>query len=49
MSPSTGSIEGGTVVTITGTNFDNTRKQPVVTIGGKINMFLALDFLIKSY
>jgi hypothetical protein len=35
VSPSTGSTEGGTLLTITGQNFDETTTRASVTIGGE--------------
>lgn len=42
VSPSTGSINGGSLITITGTNFDTTAQQTLVFIGQTINWICSI-------
>lgn len=48
VSPSTGSINGGSLITITGTNFDTTAQQTLVFIGQTINWICSIESITST-
>lgn len=48
VSPSTGSISGGSLITITGTNFDTTPQQTLVFIGQTINWICSIETITST-
>ena len=48
VSPASGSISGGSLITITGTNFDTTAQQTLVFIGQTINWICSIETITST-
>lgn len=48
VSPASGSINGGSLITITGTNFDTTAQQTLVFIGQTINWICSIETITST-